>query len=161
MCHGGVRHAQGAKKGTRLFDSIVYSFDNLSRLTQVVQRQFTSAERTTYGANGTNTFTRKRANIAYNAALQAATAALAAAGFRAAREQHHYRTIQSLALTIGWPASKVSRLDRFRKKRNIGGYETAGVVSEQEAREIHELAVGLRADVLAWLRKLHSKLLRP
>ena len=100
-------------------------------------------------------------NIAYNAALQAATAALAAAGFRAAREQHHYRTIQSLALTIGWPASKVSRLDRFRKKRNIGGYETAGVVSEQEAREIHELAVGLRADVLAWLRKLHSKLLRP
>jgi hypothetical protein len=38
-------------------------------------------------------------NIAYNAALQAATAALAAAGYRAAREQHHYRTIQSLALT--------------------------------------------------------------
>ena len=100
-------------------------------------------------------------NIAYNAALQAATAALAAAGFRAAREQHHYRTIQSLALTIGWPAAKVNPLDRFRKKRNIGGYETAGVVSEQEAREIHELAVGLREDVLAWLRKLHSKLLRP
>ena len=100
-------------------------------------------------------------NIAYNAALQAATAALAAAGFRAAREQHHYRTIQSLALTIGWPAAKLSRLDRFRKKRNIGGYETAGVVSEQEAREIHELALGLRADVLAWLRKRHSKLLRP
>ena len=100
-------------------------------------------------------------NIAYNAALQAATAALAAAGFRAAREQHHYRTIQSLALTIGWPAAKVNQLDRFRKKRNIGGYETAGVVSEQEAREIHELAVGLREDVLAWLRKLHSKLLRP
>ena len=42
-----------------------------------------------------------RLSIAYNAALQAATAALAAAGFRAAREQHHYRTIQSLALTIG------------------------------------------------------------
>ena len=30
-----------------------------------------------------------RPNIAYNAALQAAGAALAAAGFRAAREQHH------------------------------------------------------------------------
>ncbi len=100
-------------------------------------------------------------NIAYNATLQAATAALAAAGFRAAREQHHYRTIQSLGLTIGWPAAKVGRLDRFRKKRNIGGYENAGVVSEQEALEIHELALGLRADVLAWLRKFHSKLLRP
>ena len=96
-------------------------------------------------------------NIGYNAALQAATAALAAAGFRAAREQHHYRTIQSLALTIGWPAAKVDRFDRFRKKRNISGYETAGVVSEQEAREMHELAVTLRDEVLAWLRKHHPK----
>ena len=98
-------------------------------------------------------------NIAYNAALQAATAALAAAGYRAAREQHHYRTIQSLALTIGWPATKVSRLDRFRQKRNIGGYETAGLVSEREAREMHDLAASLRDDVLAWLRKNHPKLL--
>lgn len=78
-----------------------------------------------------------RLSIGYNAALQAATAALAASGFRAAREQHHYRTIQSLALTIGWPAAKVERFDRFRKKRNMIGYETAGVVSEQEARENH------------------------
>lgn len=101
-----------------------------------------------------------RLSIAYNAALQAATAALAASGFRAAREQHNYRTIQSLALTIGWPAAKVDRFDRFRKKRNIGGYETAGVVSDQEAREVHELAVGLRNDVLAWLGKQHPKLLK-
>ncbi len=99
-----------------------------------------------------------RLSIGYNAALQAATIALAASGFRAAREQHHYRTIQSLALTIGWPAAKVDRFDRFRKKRNMIGYETAGVVSEQEAREMHELAVGLRDDVLAWLRKKHPKL---
>ena len=99
-------------------------------------------------------------NIAYNAALQAATAALAAAGFRAAREQHHYRTVQSLALTIGWMAAKVNRFDRFRKKRNIVGYETAGVVSEREAREMHELAIELREDILAWLKKQHPKLLK-
>ena len=99
-----------------------------------------------------------RLSIGYNAALQAATVALAASGFRAAREQHHFRTIQSLALTIGWPAAQVERFDRFRKKRNMIGYETAGVVSEQEAREMHELAVGLRDDVLAWLRKQHPKL---
>jgi hypothetical protein len=37
----------------------------------------------------------------YNAALQAATAALAAAGYRASRENHHYRVIQSLELTLG------------------------------------------------------------
>ncbi len=100
-------------------------------------------------------------NIAYNAALQAATAALAAAGFRAVREQHHYRTIQSLALTIGWPAAKVESFDRFRKKRNVTGYATAGVVSELEAQEMHELAAFLREDLLAWLGKEHPKLLRP
>ena len=100
-----------------------------------------------------------RLSIAYNAALQAATAALAASGFRASREQHHYRTIQSLALTIGWPTAKVDRFDRFRKKRNIGGYETAGVASERESREMHDLAVALRDDVLSWMRKQHPKLL--
>ncbi len=48
----------------------IYSFDNLGRMTQVVQRQFTAAEQTTYGTSGTNTIQRKRANIAYNAAGQ-------------------------------------------------------------------------------------------
>ncbi len=37
-------------------------------------------------------------NIAYNVALQAATAALAAAAYRAAREAHHYRVIQCLLI---------------------------------------------------------------
>lgn len=57
------------------------------------------------------------------------------------------------------PAAGIDRLDRFRKKRNIGGYEAAGVVSVQEAHEMHELAAGLRNDVLAWLSKHHPHLL--
>ncbi|HXX02377.1 MAG TPA: hypothetical protein VEJ00_14270 [Candidatus Acidoferrales bacterium] len=99
-------------------------------------------------------------NIAYNAALQAATAALAAAGYRATREQHHYRTIQSLAYTVGWPPAAVGRFDRFRKKRNITGYETAGVISMAEAQEMYKLAEGLRDDVVSWLKKNHPKLLK-
>jgi hypothetical protein len=67
-----------------------------------------------------------RLNIAYNAALQAATAALAACGYRAARESHHYRVLQSLAYSIGSPRTFISRLDLFRKKRNLGEYERAG-----------------------------------
>jgi hypothetical protein len=39
-------------------------------------------------------------SIAYNAALQAALAGLAAEGYRVARESHHFRAIQSLALTL-------------------------------------------------------------
>jgi len=89
-------------------------------------------------------------NIAYNAALQSATAALAACGYRAARESHHYRVIQSLAFTIGAPGSMVARLDLFRKKRNLGGYERAGAISEQEAREMIELAQEIDANVRLW-----------
>lgn len=99
-------------------------------------------------------------NIAYNAALQAATAALAASGYRAAREQHHYRTIQSLAHTLGWNLTRVNQIDRFRKKRNIGGYETAGLVSDREALEMLQLAAGLRDEIAAWLRARHPELLK-
>ena len=62
-----------------------------------------------------------RLNIAYNAALQAATAAFAASGYRAARESHHYRVIQSLAYTIGADHPLITQFDQFRKKRNLAG----------------------------------------
>ena len=100
-----------------------------------------------------------RHNIAYNAALQAATAALAAAGYRASREAHHYRTIHSLAYTIKANAALIAQLDKFRKKRNMGGYEQAGVISEHEAGEIVGVARKLRDQVKEWLRANHPKLL--
>ena len=98
-------------------------------------------------------------NIAYNAALQAATAALAAAGYRAAKEAHHYRVIQSLAHTIKADARLIAQLDKFRKKRNIGSYERAGAVSEQEVKEMFALATNLRDEVEKWLRSNHPELL--
>jgi len=98
-------------------------------------------------------------NIAYNAALQAATAALAAAGYRAARDAHHYRVIQSLAHTIEADPALILQLDKFRKKRNITEYEQAGAVSEQEAIEMFALAKNLRDEVEKWLRSNHPELL--
>jgi len=98
-------------------------------------------------------------NIAYNAALQAATAALAAAGYRAMREAHHYRVIQSLAHTIKADPVLIAQLDKFRKKRNISDYERAGGVSEQEANEMFALAKNLRNEVEKWLRSNHPELL--
>ena len=98
-------------------------------------------------------------NIAYNAAFQAATAALAAAAYRAAREVHHYRVIQSLAHTIKANPVLIAQLDKFRKKRNISDYERAGVVSEQEANEMFALAKNLRHEVEKWLRSNHPELL--
>ena len=77
----------------------------------------------------------------------------------AARERKHYVTIQSLALTIGAAPALVSRLDAFRKKRNIGDYERAGSTSAKEALEMRDLARELRAAVHGWLEQHHPELL--
>ena len=101
-----------------------------------------------------------RLGHAYAAALQYASAALAAAGYRPARGgDHHYRVIQALALTIGWEAKRVARLDAFRKKRNLSSYERAGDVSDAETEEIRQLAISLRDDVDSWLKKIHPELI--
>jgi hypothetical protein len=73
--------------------------------------------------------------IAYNAALQATTAALAAAGYRASRENHHYRVIQSLELTLGKDAKFIRAIDAFRKKRNVSSYDIGGGISHREVRD--------------------------
>jgi hypothetical protein len=97
--------------------------------------------------------------IAYNATLQAATAALAAAGFRASRDSHHYCVFQSLEYTVKADAKLVHRLDAFRKKRNISSYEMGGTVSGKEAIEMAALARELRAEVERWIRIEHKELL--
>lgn len=98
--------------------------------------------------------------IAYNAALQAASAALAAGGYRATRDSHHYRVIQSLEYTIGADAKVIAELDAFRKKRNIANYEFSGAISEKEASRMKALAANLRAEVERWMRKEHPELLK-
>ena len=100
-----------------------------------------------------------RFNIAYNAALQAATAALAAAGYRAAREAHHLRVIQSLAFSIGADAQFIQQFDAFRKKRNLSSYEFGGTVSDQEAQEMSALAHDLSQQVKRWIKKTHPQLM--
>ena len=92
-----------------------------------------------------------RLNIAYNAALQSATAVLAALGYRPSRDAYHYRVIQSLAYTLELEPALIAQLDMFRKKRNIGDYERAGMVSAHEANEMAALAKRLRREVEEWL----------
>jgi len=99
--------------------------------------------------------------IAYNAGLQAATATLAAAGYRAARDNHHYRVIQSLEFTTGPGRKFIDTLDGFRKKRNVSSYDVAGSVSDKEADEMLKLATSLRADVEKWIRATRPELLKP
>lgn len=98
--------------------------------------------------------------LAYNAALQMSTAALAAAGYRAARDRKHHWTIHSLAHTIGADAKLIARFDAFRKKRNVGDYERAGATSPKEAEEMRALARQLGGTVRKWLETAHPDLVK-
>jgi len=102
----------------------------------------------------------RRLATAYNAALLSATAALAASGYRAPQEGHHYWTIQSLAFSMNLNGKTIEKLDKFRKKRNISDYEMTGMVSEQEVGEMLSLAQDLRAGVEKWLHQHHPELMR-
>lgn len=100
-------------------------------------------------------------DMAHNAALQSSAAALAAAGYRASREAYHYHLIQSLSLTLQLDESIIRRLDKLRRKRNISDYERTGLVTEQEAQEMVELAIKIRRQVQAWIRDSHPELSEP
>jgi hypothetical protein len=100
-----------------------------------------------------------RLGIAHNSALMSAVAALAACGYRATREAYHYRVLQSLSFTMRLRGHEIARLDVFRKKRNLTGYERAGTTSEQEAAEMIALAESLRSEVDLWLRANYPELI--
>jgi uncharacterized protein (UPF0332 family) len=91
-------------------------------------------------------------NIAYNAALQCAKAALATAGYRPTRESHHYRLIHSLTYTIQADDKLIIQFDMFRKKRNISDYIRAGEISDLEVAEMIALAKKLRHRVAEWIK---------
>jgi hypothetical protein len=101
-----------------------------------------------------------RFGIAYNAALQLAHAALAAAGYETPKgESHHYRAIQSLAHTLGADAAFLRRFEAFRKKRNAGVYERAGLITPDEANDMVATAKDLRGRVEQWLRANYPQFL--
>lgn len=96
--------------------------------------------------------------IAHNAALLLASAALAAEGWRASGPDHRYRTIASLAETVGLGDEQVATLQESRKQRNRAAYETPYLVSEHDALEIAAAADELRELVEGWLRENHPEL---
>jgi hypothetical protein len=57
-------------------------------------------------------------NIAYNAALQLASIALAAEGFAAERVNHHFRVIHSLEFTLGLDATSISKFDLSKETQH-------------------------------------------
>lgn len=99
-----------------------------------------------------------RFDIAYNAALQAATVALAAAGYRAERANKHVRSLETLEFTVGLSRDDVAYLDTCRRKRHVAVYERVGVISEGEARELLDFVRRLHDRTRDWLTREHPDL---
>lgn len=98
---------------------------------------------------------------AYHAALHMCSILLYAQGYRSRREREQYRTIQAMPLILGGDRAKDAKyLDDCRIKRNVAQYESAGVVSKDEVRELVEFAKVLKSDVMEWLRQKHPELLK-
>ena len=102
----------------------------------------------------------RRFATGYSAALLLATLALAASGYRAQQEGHHYWSIQSLAFTLKLDPKTIDQLNAFRRKRNIADYERVGTVSELEIKSMVTLAKELRAMVIEWLKRNHPHLVQ-
>lgn len=102
----------------------------------------------------------QRFKTACEAALVTAKAALHASGFRTigGGPQHH-DLIFSLPLTIETETELVIKFQAFGKKRHLASYEVMGTISEQELKEMIELAQHLRQRVKEWLKANHPELL--
>ena len=100
-------------------------------------------------------------SIAYNAALTLCNVLLYSEGYRAARESHHYRVIQSLQLTLGSEhRADIDYLETCRRKRNIIEYEIPGTATEENVRELMDFVVHFKTIVTDWLSKKHPQLLK-
>lgn len=98
--------------------------------------------------------------IAYNAALQLARVALHAAGYDTQKgDSHHFRAIDSLQFTVGLDGDLLDRFQTFRKKRSTGVYESVGMISPTDAKEMLLLARKLRQVVQQFLQRAHPELL--
>lgn len=90
---------------------------------------------------------------AYNAALLAASMAIACAGYRVtAKTGHHKISFESIRLALGAGADPYA--DYFevcRRKRNVIDYTRSNVATETEAKEIVAKATEFYEFVEAWI----------
>jgi len=97
----------------------------------------------------------RRFIIAYAAIRHLCLIPLYCCGYRTGKgESRHFRTIQSLPLTMGEEyRERMHYFDGCRTKRNISDYDTAWTISGVEAKEILEEARKFRREAEQWLRK--------
>ncbi len=96
--------------------------------------------------------------LAYPAVLALGAAALAASGYRAGRDRHHERVIDSLMHTVGLESPIIGRLHRYRRLRNEMTYERVGRLNRQDAETLLSQAEDLRTAIMQWFASAHPHL---
>jgi hypothetical protein len=101
----------------------------------------------------------RRFATAYNAALQAATIAVACSSYRvSARAGHHAITFQAAQLAIGTTASALTDyFETCRRKRNIIDYMHSSVATDTEADELQQKAIEFHQLVEKWAAAHHPQ----
>ena len=97
--------------------------------------------------------TDRRFATAYNAALLAASMAIACAGYRVtAKTGHHKISFDSIKLALGAGAEKdADYFETCRRKRNVIDYTRSHVATETEAEEILKNATAFYRRVEGWI----------
>jgi hypothetical protein len=139
-----------AKGDVKAHQTSKQEIDNLRAL---ITRDLADASVTALSAD-------RRFATAYNAALQAATIAIACSGFRvSARAGHHKVTFEAAGIAIGIKAATLTDyFETCRRKRNVIDYMTSSVATDTEAEEIVEKANDFRSLIENWVRLYHSSL---
>jgi hypothetical protein len=128
------------------------SAKEVAELLRVVDRDLADAEIPQLSTD-------RRFATAYNAALQLATIALSAAGFRALGAGHHWTTFHALPEIMGTQAQvRADYLDNCRSKRNVTDYDRVGEISQREVEEVLAEVRAFREDLLDWLKRNHPTL---
>ncbi|MDE2491763.1 MAG: hypothetical protein KGM24_13030 [Elusimicrobia bacterium] len=103
----------------------------------------------------------RRYTIAYNAALQAGRACLAAEGYRTAGQGHHHTVFQALRHVLPKERHHVlDYLDDCRSKRNLAEYLGTEVASEHEVSELVREAQSFSKLLHEFIRARHPQLVK-
>jgi hypothetical protein len=126
-----------------------------------IERLLAVADRDVADANVKGLSVDRRFATAYNAALQLATVALRASGYRTSSSSagHHWLTLALLPELMGpEQAQRRTFLDSCRRARNQADYDRIDVVSNEEVVELLSDTLAFRDEVLDWLRREHPDL---
>jgi hypothetical protein len=119
-----------------------------------VSSQWSKALRTLRSSRGSGLDTDSAFTLAYQAALQVASAVLRAAGYRAVGRDHHHSIFAGVSALDAGDLSRAARAaDQMRLERHEAVYGSDVAIDEDRLAALHDLTRRLFTAAHAWLRE--------